>query len=223
MLRAGTFSKIASPGFRMTWAAGPAQVIGGHPGRRLPLAHLPRWRDAVSLEAAARQDGSPTAGWPARPLPSQEAWPGPLRQATHHMCRLLGYCSRDAAPVADLPGAEGFAAFSSLSGLDCVGWGMAWHAGSRPATWKPAIRAGGEPEYDKLAWQPLGDLGLACLRRAVPGGQPRRRSPLPLPQLRVRPQRGHLPPGIVGELLPPERERRVTGGTDGERCFLHLM
>ena len=85
------------------------------------------------------------------------------------MCRLLGYCSRDAAPVAELLGTEGFRAFTSLSELHGDGWGMAWYAGSRPATWKSAGRAAGEPEYDKLAWQPLGDLGLVHLRWATPG------------------------------------------------------
>ena len=85
------------------------------------------------------------------------------------MCRLLGYCSRDAASVAELLGTESFRAFTSLSDLHGDGWGMAWYAGSRPATWKSPARAGREPEYDKLAWQPLGDLGLLHLRWATPG------------------------------------------------------
>src|SRR5487761_1800721 len=85
------------------------------------------------------------------------------------MCRLLGYCSRDAASVAELLGTESLRAFTSLSDLHGDGWGMAWYAGSRPVAWKSAARAGREPEYDKLAWQPLGDLGLAHLRWATPG------------------------------------------------------
>src|ERR1700730_6675128 len=85
------------------------------------------------------------------------------------MCRLLVYCSRDAASVAELLGTESFRAFTSLSDLHGDGWGMAWYAGSRPAAWKSAARAGREPVYDKTPWQPLGDLGLVHLRWATPG------------------------------------------------------
>ena len=58
------------------------------------------------------------------------------------MCRLLGYCSHDAASVGELLGTESFRAFTSLSDLHGDGWGMAWYAGSRPAAWKSAARAG---------------------------------------------------------------------------------
>jgi predicted glutamine amidotransferase len=141
------------------------------------------------------------------------------------MCRLLGYCSRDAASVADLLGPESFRAFTSLSDLHGDGWGMAWYAGSRPAAWKSPARAGREPEYDKLAWQPLGDLGLLHLRWATPG--------LPVVDVNTHPfQHGDYtfahngaihPQERLGELLPPEWERRLGGTTDSERYFLHLM
>src|ERR1700722_17740522 len=141
------------------------------------------------------------------------------------MCRLLGYCSRDAASVAELLGTESFRAFTSLSDLHGDGWGMAWYAGSRPAVWKSPARAGSEPEYDKVAWQPLGDLGLLHLRWATPG--------LPVADVNTHPfQYGDYtfahngaihPQERLGELLPPEWERRLAGTTDSERYFLHLM
>jgi predicted glutamine amidotransferase len=141
------------------------------------------------------------------------------------MCRLLGYCSRDAASVAELLGTESFRAFTSLSDLHGDGWGMAWYAGSRPAAWKSAARASGEPEYDKLAWQPLGDLGLVHLRWATPG--------LAVNDANTHPFRygaytfAHngaiYPQDRLGEMLPPEWERQLAGTTDSERYFLHLM
>src|SRR6202046_4571537 len=131
------------------------------------------------------------------------------------MCRLLGYCSRDAASVAELLGTESFRAFTSLSDLHGDGWGMAWYAGSRPASWKSAARAGGEPEYDKLAWQPLGDLGLVHLRWATPG--------LAVSDVNTHPFRSGdhtfahngaiYPQERLGQMLPPEWERRAGGGT----------
>jgi predicted glutamine amidotransferase len=141
------------------------------------------------------------------------------------MCRLLGYCSRDAASVAELLGTESLRAFTSLSDLHGDGWGMAWYAGSRPVAWKSAARAGREPEYDKLAWQPLGDLGLVHLRWATPG--------LAISDVNTHPFRygdytfAHngaiYPQERLGEMLPPEWERRLAGSTDSERYFLHLM
>jgi len=141
------------------------------------------------------------------------------------MCRLLGYCSRDAASAAELLGGDGLSAFTSLSGLHRDGWGMAWYAGSKPAAWKSSARAGSEPEYDKLAWQPLGDLGLVHLRWATPG--------LPVSDANTHPFRYNgyafahngaiYPQDKLGEMLPPEWERQLGGTTDSERYFLHLM
>lgn len=141
------------------------------------------------------------------------------------MCRLLGYCSRDAASVGELLGTEGFGAFTSLSELHGDGWGMAWYAGARPASWRSPARAGSEPEYDKLAWQPLGDLGLVHLRWATPG--------LAVSDANTHPfhygpysfaHNGAIyPQGRLGAMLPPEWERQLAGSTDSERYFLHLM
>ena len=66
-------------------------------------------------------------------------------------------------------GGQAFSEFTALSSLHSDGWGMAWYAGDEPVIRKSPGRADGEPEYDKLAWQPLGDLGLLHLRWATPG------------------------------------------------------
>ena len=141
------------------------------------------------------------------------------------MCRLLGYCSRDAASVAELLGTESFRAFTSLSELHGDGWGMAWYAGSRPAVWKSADRAGSEPEYDKLAWQPLGDLGLVHLRWATPGlpVEDRNSHPFTYGQFALAHNGAIHPQDRLPELLPPSWEHKLTSGTDSERYFLHIM
>ena len=141
------------------------------------------------------------------------------------MCRLLGYCSRQPASLADLMGGQAFSEFTALSSLHSDGWGMAWYSGDEPVIRKSPGRADGEPEYDKLAWQPLGDLGLLHLRWATPGlgindrnSHPFRYGPY------VLAHNGAIhPQDRLGELLPADWERQLTGTTDSERYFLHLM
>ena len=69
------------------------------------------------------------------------------------MCRLLGYCSRGEAALADLIGDEGLCDLTALSALHSDGWGMAWYDGGEPVIRKSPLRADDEPEYDKLARQ----------------------------------------------------------------------
>ncbi len=141
------------------------------------------------------------------------------------MCRLLGYCSRERASLADLMGGQAFSEFTALSSLHSDGWGMAWYDGDEPVIRKSPGRADSEPEYDKLAWQPLGDLGLLHLRWATPGlgihdrnSHPFRYGPYALAH------NGAIhPQDRLGELLPADWERQLTGTTDSERYFLHLM
>jgi len=99
------------------------------------------------------------------------------------MCRLLGYCARGEAALADLIGEDGLDRLVALSELHSDGWGMAWYDSpdpdgpdpdrSEPAAAGPVIRKStlraDEPEFEKLARQPLGDLGLVHLRWATPG------------------------------------------------------
>jgi predicted glutamine amidotransferase len=141
------------------------------------------------------------------------------------VCRLLGYCSRERASLADLMGGQAFSEFTALSSLHSDGWGMAWYDGDEPVIRKSPGRADSEPEYDKLAWQPLGDLGLLHLRWATPGlgihdrnSHPFRYGPYALAH------NGAIhPQDRLGELLPADWERQLTGTTDSERYFLHLM
>ena len=141
------------------------------------------------------------------------------------MCRLLGYCSRESASLADLLGDQGLREFTALSSLHSDGWGMAWYPGGEPVIRKSPARAGSQPEYDKLAWQPLGDLGLLHLRWATPGLEISDRNSHPFRYgSYVLAHNGAIhPQDRLGELLPPDWERQLGGTTDSERYFLHLM
>lgn len=145
------------------------------------------------------------------------------------MCRLLGYCAREEAALADLIGDEGLDALIALSALHADGWGMAWYESTVLASTAPAIRKSplraDEPEFEKLARQPLSDIGLAHLRWATPG--------LAINDLNTHPfQFGHFtfahngavhPQERLGEILPPEWEARVAGTTESERYLLLIM
>lgn len=141
------------------------------------------------------------------------------------MCRLLGYCSQSPSSLADLMGPEGLRDFTALSALHGDGWGAAWYTGSEPAITKYAGPADGDAEYDKLAWQPLSDLGLVHLRWATPG--------LPVAAQNTHPFRygdyvlahnGAIhPQDRLGQMLPPNWEQRLTGTTDSERYFMQVM
>jgi predicted glutamine amidotransferase len=145
------------------------------------------------------------------------------------MCRLLGYCARDEAALADLIGEDSLGQFIALSALHGDGWGMAWYEGSDPASAEPVIRKSparaDEPEFEKLARQPLGDLGLVHLRWATPG--------LAVNEVNTHPFRyGSVvlahngavhPQDRLGEILPPEWESRVVGTTESERYLLLIM
>lgn len=155
------------------------------------------------------------------------------------MCRLLGYCSRDATSLADLIGDEGLAQLVGLSELHQDGWGMAWYerselagdgaAGgerlSREAVIRKSPLRADEPEFEKLARQPLGDLGLVHLRWATPGlavndlnTHPFRWGPYVFAHNgAVHPQRR------LGEILPPRWEAQVAGTTESERYLLLIM
>jgi predicted glutamine amidotransferase len=140
------------------------------------------------------------------------------------MCRLLGYCARDEAALADLIGEEGLCQLIALSELHCDGWGMAWFEGSEPVIRKSPVRAD-EPLFEKLARQPLGDLGLVHLRWATPG--------LAVNDVNTHPFRygsyvfahnGAVhPQERLGEILPPEWEAQVSGTTESERYLLLIM
>ncbi len=141
------------------------------------------------------------------------------------MCRLLGYCATSEASLEDVVGADGLSEFTGLCALHGDGWGMAWHEGAQPVVRKSPVRADSEPEYDKLAREPLSDMGLVHLRWATPG--------LGVSEANSHPFRygdyvlahnGAIhPQDRLGELLPPAWESRLVGTTDSERYFLLIM
>lgn len=141
------------------------------------------------------------------------------------MCRLLGYCAERDTSLADLIGDDGLREFTGLCALHGDGWGMAWFEGSEPAIRKSPARADSEPEYDKLAREPLGDLGLVHLRWATPG--------LGLTEADTHPfsfgqyvfaHNGAIhPQDRLGQLLPPSGAAEPRGTTDSELYFLLIM
>jgi len=140
------------------------------------------------------------------------------------MCRLLGYCARGETALADLIGEDGLSQFIALSELHGDGWGMAWYEGSEPVIRKSPQRAD-EPAFEKLARQPLGELGLVHLRWATPGLAVNDRNTHPFSYgSSVFAHNGAVhPQDRLGEILPPEWEARVVGTTESERYLLLIM
>jgi predicted glutamine amidotransferase len=141
------------------------------------------------------------------------------------MCRLLGYCSRFDASLEDLIGPDGLEGFTGLCALHGDGWGMAWYEGAEPVIRKSPVRADSEPEFGKLAREPLGNLGLVHLRWATPGlGISERNShPFQYGQNVLAHNGAIHPQDRLPEMLPPEWERQLGGTTDSERYFLLIM
>jgi predicted glutamine amidotransferase len=141
------------------------------------------------------------------------------------MCRVLGYCTQDNASLAEIMGEPGLREFTRLSEFHSDGWGMAWYDGEEVQVEKSLLRASGTPAYDELAHRRLGRMGLVHLRWATPGlpieacnTHPFRRGPA------VMAHNGAIhPQNRLGEMLPPDWERQLTGTTDSERYFLYAM
>ena len=88
------------------------------------------------------------------------------------MCRLLGYCTRADASLAEIMGERGLNEFTQMSEFHGDGWGVAWYDQQRPGdvhVEKSPLRASGSAEYHELAHRRRGDLGLVHLRWATPG------------------------------------------------------
>ena len=141
------------------------------------------------------------------------------------MCRLLGYCSRGSAAAASLLTEQGLRDFTALSAYHSDGWGMAWYNAGGPQIRTSTRRAVDDPGYGPLAHRALGDLGLVHLRWATPGlgigydnSHPFRYGPYTLAH-----NGAIYPQDRLGEMLPAEWERRLTGRTDSERYLLHIM
>ena len=125
-------------------------------------------------------------------------------------------------------GEPGLREFTRLSEFHGDGWGFAWYGPPQPGevrVVKSPQRASDSSDYAELAHRRLGDLGLVHLRWATPG--------LPVETRNTHPfRRGNLvmahngaihPQDRLGEILPPAWERQLTGTTDSERYFLHVL
>jgi predicted glutamine amidotransferase len=141
------------------------------------------------------------------------------------MCRLLGYCSRADASVMELIGEPGLDAFTFLSQWHADGWGMAAQDGAGLQVAKSPHRAADDPEYQRLAKERLGDTGLVHLRWATPGlaVQDRNSHPFTRGGFALAHNGAIHPQSELPGLLPPAWERQLTGSTDSERYFLHIM
>jgi predicted glutamine amidotransferase len=139
---------------------------------------------------------------------------------------LLGYVASRPLAAADVLGASGFEAFTSLASLHGDGWGMAWrgadqhtHSVSRPDS------AASDPLYGKLTQEPLGSAGLVHLRWATGG--------LPVTPANTHPftdgdyafaHNGNIKPiARLTELLSPGAAAKLAGDTDSERYFRFVM
>jgi predicted glutamine amidotransferase len=141
------------------------------------------------------------------------------------MCRMLGYCARDRASLAEVIGERGLGEFTQLSAFHGDGWGVAAYDGQQAFIEKATGRAADDPAYHELARRRIGDLGLVHLRRATPG--------LPVKALNSHPFRhGQIimahngaihPQARLGDLLTPAWQRRLAGTTDSEHYFLNVM
>jgi predicted glutamine amidotransferase len=144
------------------------------------------------------------------------------------MCRLLGYCTRTDASLAELMGEQGLNEFTKMSEFHGDGWGVAWYDRQQPDdvhVQKSPVRAADSDAYNELTHRRLGDLGMVHLRWATPG--------LPVETRNTHPfRRGNMvlahngaihPQDRLGEILPPAWERLLTGTTDSERYFLHIL
>ena len=141
------------------------------------------------------------------------------------MCRLLGYCARNPAPLAGIIGEAGLRDFTALSAWHRDGWGMAWLDGRRICTRRSPIRAADDPGYDQLAHRRLARLEIVHLRWATPGLPigPDNSHPFCRDDVAMAHNGAIHPQDRLPELLPPPWESLVTGSTDSERYFLHIL
>jgi predicted glutamine amidotransferase len=141
------------------------------------------------------------------------------------MCRLLGYCARNPASLAGIIGEEGLRDFTALSAFHGDGWGMAWVDGERIRVRKSSLRASDDPGYDALARRRLSRRGIVHLRWATPGlaVAPGNSHPFCRNKVTMAHNGAIHPQDRLPELLPPDWERLMTGSTDSERYFLHIL
>lgn len=157
-----------------------------------------------------------------------EEWESTFREECQAMCRLLGYCTRADASLAELMGEQGLHEFTQMSEFHGDGWGVAWYDRQQPNevhVQKSPLRASDSAAYAEVVHRKLGDQGLVHLRWATPGlpVEPRNTHPFRRDAMAMAHNGAIHPQDRLGELLPPAWERQLTGTTDSERYFLHVM
>jgi predicted glutamine amidotransferase len=125
----------------------------------------------------------------------------------------------------ELLGPDDLAKFAAMSDQHADGWGMGWFADDGPQIAKSLRRARDDDRFHQLAATPLADIGLVHLRWATPG--------LPIDLNNSHPFRhdrytmAHngaiFPQDRLDELLPEPWASKLTGTTDSERYFLHVV
>lgn len=140
------------------------------------------------------------------------------------MCRLLGWVSRTPASARDVLGDDGLAAFRRLSRLHADGWGRAADDGNGPVLDRSTTRADDDPEFARAMTYPT-QAAVVHLRWATPGLPVELRNTHPfLHDGRAFAHNGAIyPVDRVGDVLPPEWQRRLHGSTDSERYFLAVL
>jgi len=118
--------------------------------------------------------------------------------------------------------------FTQMSAFHGDGWGVAWYDRQQPDQvhiQKSPVRASDSASYAELVHRKLGDLGMVHLRWATPGlpVEPRNTHPFRRGAMAMAHNGAIHPQDRLGELLPPAWERQLTGTTDSERYFLHVM
>jgi predicted glutamine amidotransferase len=125
-------------------------------------------------------------------------------------------------------GEQSLREFTQMSRFHGDGWGVAWYDRQQPGQvhiQKSPLRASGSASYAELVHRKLGDQGLVHLRWATPGlpVEPRNTHPFRRGAMAMAHNGAIHPQDRLVELLPPAWERQLTGTTDSERYFLHVM
>jgi predicted glutamine amidotransferase len=142
------------------------------------------------------------------------------------MCRLLGYVTRSARPIAQSLGTDLFDEFTSLARLHADGWGMAWHGDDGGVHGERSPDAATEDSaYRRLSGTALSRCGLVHLRWATDGLAVDASNTHPFVEgdLALAHNGSIAPiPGLEG-LLRPEFAEKLVGTTDSERYFRLVM
>ena len=143
------------------------------------------------------------------------------------MCRLLGYCTRADASLAEIMGERGLHEFTQMSEFHGDGWGVAWYDRQRPGDVHSRSRRCGLGRSAVPRARPpqarRPGPGAPALGHPGPAGRGAQHPPVPPRRVAMAHNGAIHPQDRLGELLPPAWERQLTGTTDSERYFLHVM